>query len=844
MTYDESEPPALSSSSSVPTPSPGAAPPPGAFSSLGPPPPSAFAANTETKTNTKTTPTTTATTDLNSRWKQYEAEMEGRRTHQGTTGSAPLSAPTGPPPTGPPPLPPQASHGNYNLYETPQKSKNPPGGGVPGPNTEPRRTYSFTKSGSYDTNALIAKYAGASGLAPGASPASIGLQRTLSGSRPSTVLPSTVSSTTSAIPSAARAEAERVLSMTDEQLGNTHGNASANASANAGANPPFVVRRTESGGFRASVVAPSDEGSSAGGSLAGFSFKRSGSNARRTPSALSGLGLTGSGGNGNTADWKPGRYSFRDPRFREDDFLAEEEDEILGPAVADYGDGIEVRRKAAAVGSDTSGYRDHPLESVAFEGDFPRAGGFARSSRYADAASNSDLLDRYDRSHAGKQNRASGGARQSALRSFVGTVGSNVRALGDNVSGRIGDAKSKSLPGKTFSFRTTGGTKSNHKNSNNIAANQSPARGSPSATGSTNLRTVWKDDAFRDEDDGVDDYGGGSDHKQHKTWERVAYQKKRRRKILLSVLCVLVTATVIGVSLSQTSWRWKYKNLWGGDNAHMEVTFYATSNTPLGYGTTEQQLVQDLANIPADAEFVAHLGNLQDASVGMCPAARMQEVSSLLQSRAPVPIFVVPGEHDWIRCPNQMTAFARWLKAFGTTEALEKEDSLVKGGSTTASSAGDFDRPKSTPEIFSKLHHGVLFFGLHLVHGTVTEGAGMQVQNVRDDKMAIFVRGTLDRLNGRYRSVVMLGNARPGPRQQAFFDAIRGDLSEARVPVAYVHAHSGFGETEHHPFAKSDKKKDVLGAVVGIQAASGGTNQPPLKITVGFGKKPFTVGAA
>jgi hypothetical protein len=203
----------------------------------------------------------------------------------------------------------------------------------------------------------------------------------------------------------------------------------------------------------------------------------------------------------------------------------------------------------------------------------------------------------------------------------------------------------------------------------------------------------------------------------------------------------------------------------------------------------------------------------------------------------------VPGEHDWIRCPDQLASLGRWLASFGTTQAFEQANSLVVGGTTTAASAGEFDRPKSTPDIFSKLHHGVLFFGLHLVSGIVTEGQGMVIQDVRDEKMAIFVRGTLDRLKGEYRAVVMLGNARPGPQQRNFFDSIREDLKNARVPAAYVHSHSGFGDTEHYPFGnKKSGRNDVLGSMVAIQASNGGANQTPLKITVGFGKNPFQVG--
>jgi hypothetical protein len=703
------------------------------------------------------------------------------------------------------------AHSDYDLYETPEKQRKPYAGARGSSSDanlpealEPRRTYSLTKSGSYNTNDLIAKYSGVSGVPASSS----GIQRTLSNAsngngNSNSISNSIINRSHSAIPSSARAEAVKVLTMADErERERIH------------SNQPFQVRRTESGGFRASAAAAEPEPS--------FSFKRSSSNTRRTPSALSGLGLNKS--SPERAAWKTGRYAFSDPQFREDDYLEEEEDNIIGPAVVDpLEDENESRKK--------SSYRDHPFDNVAFDGDFPRRkeAGSSWSSRYSDNTNTSTPLDRYDRSHSLGQSTQNKSSRQSARNMFMSTasnVGSNVRALKENVSKGFSEATSNSkVFGKGFSFK------------DNQKKMRSPARkGGADATGATNLRTVWKDDTFNDEEE-------TGDHKQHRTWEEVAHQKQRRRKIGLSVLCVLLSAIIIGVSLSQTAWRWKYKNLWRNGNTHMDVTFYATSNTPLGYGTTEQQLVQDLKNIPSDAEFVTHLGNLQDASLGMCPAARMPEIASLLHGQSPVPIFMVPGEHDWIRCPDQLASLGRWLASFGTTQAFEQANSLVVGGTTTAASAGEFDRPKSTPDIFSKLHHGVLFFGLHLVSGIVTEGQGMVIQDVRDEKMAIFVRGTLDRLKGEYRAVVMLGNARPGPQQRNFFDSIREDLKNARVPAAYVHSHSGFGDTEHYPFGnKKSGRNDVLGSMVAIQASNGGANQTPLKITVGFGKNPFQVG--
>ena len=626
---------------------------------------------------------------------------------------------------------------DYDLYETPEKQRKPTVGTAAAP-----RQLSY---GAYNTDDLIAKYSGRAGVSSTSS--------------------SKRSENASAIPSSARAEAVKVLAMADDQL--------------ASANQPFAVRRTESGGFRASAN-PEDQP---------FSFTRSSSSSRRTPSALSGLGLNKT----RSTEWKSNRYAFSDPKFRNDDYL-EEEDDIVGRAEE------ESRNKF---------YRDNPgvFDQVAFDGDYPHKEKSSWSSRYSDNPNS--VLDRFDRSHSKSSQKRSSGAK-NLLMNTASNMSSKAKNMTSKVRGLSSKLGSKDTM-KGFSFKE------------NMKKNRST-----DATGLTNLRTVWKDD-FHDEEE---DMGIGGD-KQHKTWEQVAMQKKRRRKLLGTVLCLVITITTLSVVLTQTAWKWKYRNLWKNGNTHMDVTFYVTSNTPFGYGSTEAQITQDLINLPTDGEFVAHLGNLQDSSVGMCPASRMPEVASLFK-RSPVPVYVVPGEHDWVRCPYQMNAFARWLDAFATDESFE--DTV---GWTKAASAGEFDRPKTTPDLFSKLHHGVLFFGLNLVSGHIEE---QDLKDFQYEKMAVFVRGTLERLKGEYRSIVMLGNARPGPQQQPFFDDIRDDLKQARVPVAYVHSHSGFGETEHYPFGKEKSRKDILSGMVAIQAASGQANQAPLKITVGFGKSPFQVG--
>eukprot|EP00538_Stauroneis_constricta_P009742 CAMPEP_0119569050 /NCGR_PEP_ID=MMETSP1352-20130426/40575_1 /TAXON_ID=265584 /ORGANISM="Stauroneis constricta, Strain CCMP1120" /LENGTH=55 /DNA_ID=CAMNT_0007618549 /DNA_START=36 /DNA_END=200 /DNA_ORIENTATION=- len=46
---------------------------------------------------------------------------------------------------------------------------------------------------------------------------------------------------------------------------------------------------------------------------------------------------------------------------------------------------------------------------------------------------------------------------------------------------------------------------------------------------------------------------------------------------------------------------------------------------------------------------------------------------------------------------------------------------------------------------------------------------------------------------GEFRSIVIFGNARPGPQQEYFFRGILKAIEHRDVPVAYIHANPGDG---------------------------------------------------
>ncbi|KAG7349762.1 hypothetical protein IV203_012359 [Nitzschia inconspicua] len=729
-----------------------------AFGGSGTAPPSmAFSHNNGGTNNNNTTP---PSDDLNRRWKQYEQEMETRRSESALTKSA------------------NSDSGNYKLPDAAKRGVSEGGTGI--------ADYSVKRSTSYDTNELIRKYAGVTGIPPALSS---GLPRPSSFRR--------TSSSMSQSSAAVREEALQVLDLVDEHL-----------------NAPFSVRRTESGGFRAH--ASSMAGGSASTIPSSYSVRRtesgtvmvehegtededgaiqpyyvkrtasgtvtSGRGPRRTPAALSGLGLSESALNNSRTQFKSGRYSFSDPKFREDDYLAEDEDDIIGPSgTFDENDpNVEV-----PISPHHSKYRDD-VGPTAFDGDFPR-GSSAWSSRYTDNPIKTKLmLDDWDQGNYGNRER------QSARNMFMSTA-SSMRDAANNVGGTMTSQGGKVF-GAGFSFRqshTFGNQKDNF-----------------------NLRTMWNDGDVGDVYDDQSIQGT----RNHKTWQQVMLNKKRRRRIGCSILCFILAIIALAVGLSTTKeQRTANKSTYPGHDIGSPVTFYATCDTP--YNAHEEKVLQStIATLPEDGNFFVHLGNLQDAAENSCPPSRMYEMATLFL-KSPIPFINVPGDQDWVKCTDQALAFSRWLNAFEDIDENFSNDNVM------------VRRSENNPELFVFNQNGVLFFGLHLVNGPILD---LERHDARMRDMAIFFLGMLNFHKEEFRAIVILGNARPGHQQHRFFESVSNVLERIQTPVVYVHADSGLGDVEYTPIEKYP-------FIHGIQVPNGG-KEGPLKISVGFGNNPFVVG--
>lgn len=692
------------------------------------PPPNAFATTASTvqddedglgaiPSRSRGTEHSILSTELNDRWKEHEISSHSRTVENVRTSPQP---------------------GDAMRQEQPYKLST-----AARPELAPRQPYSMRKSQSYDTDELIRKYGGISGVAP-----------IMNKTRLST------SSAASLRPADVRDQAHKMLELVDDHL-----------------KTPLEVRRTESGGFRAAPsIAPTEEGSP-------YSFRRSVSAGKRVPAALSGLNFSSK----SSESWRdPGRYAFKDSSFRDDDHFSDDEDHIVQPEVPfedePVVDVVAMEGRAAV----TRPYTDEKK----FEGDF-EGGSKTWSSRYSDTAtyvSQKRILDQWDKEFEQEQGR------KSARNMFMSTA-SDIQSTASNAWSAVGSRNPQIFGSGGFSFRA------NHVFGNHRSASERDE---------INLRAAWKE---------IDDAPTFGPPPVHKTWQEVMLNKRKRRRILGILAIIIVVVIVVSTTVSGTKTNSKSSSAtFAGSDAGSTITFYVTSDTPVD-AASEERLVKDLHNIPADSEFVIHLGNIQDADITLCPKTRYSDIASVLV-KSPVPLFIVPGADDWTKCPNPESSLGYWMSAFKDFDLKFKHGLPVK-------------RDTQYPEAFAFLHKGVLFMGLHIVSGPVVEDAEDWVN--RQKEMLKFYYGIANMNKGEFRSVVLIGNARPSALQAAFFETLFSNLKEHHAPIVYIHANEkGDDVLQHYPF---ETRKDIL--AVGVQ--NGGLFAP-LKITIGFGDNTFKVG--
>ncbi|NQV28543.1 MAG: hypothetical protein HQ518_29675 [Rhodopirellula sp.] len=239
------------------------------------------------------------------------------------------------------------------------------------------------------------------------------------------------------------------------------------------------------------------------------------------------------------------------------------------------------------------------------------------------------------------------------------------------------------------------------------------------------------------------------------------------------------------------------------DDAKVQVTFYAMGDVP--YAPEEDVLLpKQIADLPNDAEFVIHVGDIK-RGVPLCNEAVYNKVAGML-SKSAAPVFIIPGDNEWNDCLNPAQAWTYWDQYFMKFDRHWKHDLTV-------------ERQKIREENFAFVKGNVLFVGLNIVGGRVHDE---QEWKLRHASNLDWVKSSLQRSGKEISSLVVFGHAKPAKVHDDFFGPFSQVAEDFEKPVLYLHG-DGHKWIYDRPFKATN--------ILRVQVDQGGI-APPLKVSV------------
>ncbi len=212
-------------------------------------------------------------------------------------------------------------------------------------------------------------------------------------------------------------------------------------------------------------------------------------------------------------------------------------------------------------------------------------------------------------------------------------------------------------------------------------------------------------------------------------------------------------------------------------------------------------LARQLAELPAEAAFVVHLGDIK-AGGSPCDEAIFSKVHALLV-KSPRPLFLVPGDNEWNDCSEPDKAWELWTRHF-----LKFDERWPHGLRV--------GRQPARTENFAFLHAGALFVGVNMVGGRVHDAAEWQTRhaaNLSWLKQQLAAHGSVTHL-------VLFAHAKPIAVHNDFFAGFEEVAKSFAKPVLYLHG-DGHQWIYDRPFAAQN--------ILRVQVDSGGL-APPLAV--------------
>lgn len=246
------------------------------------------------------------------------------------------------------------------------------------------------------------------------------------------------------------------------------------------------------------------------------------------------------------------------------------------------------------------------------------------------------------------------------------------------------------------------------------------------------------------------------------------------------------------------------------------VTFYVVADSP--YNSADaRRLKKQMKNLPADAEFVLHLGDIRSAASGaLCQKKEYNKVARIFQLSF-APVFLVLGDNDWSDCPNPTQALKHWNTNFLSLYNRYWNSSFVVA------------HMQQYPQNYYWIWKGTLFVGLDLPGSVPFDVNAWKQQLSEQSNWTITVIGDYSSQmidQGLVGQVVLFAQANPTKWHDPFFTPLVNYIENVlknKLPILYLNGDTHVWNFTPNFFGQKSFLRINL---------TGETINPPLKMMI------------
>lgn len=188
---------------------------------------------------------------------------------------------------------------------------------------------------------------------------------------------------------------------------------------------------------------------------------------------------------------------------------------------------------------------------------------------------------------------------------------------------------------------------------------------------------------------------------------------------------------------------------------------------------------RDIRQLPKDAEFLVHVGDLQYMYETECEEYAYIDAAGILK-KSDAPVFVLPGDNDYNDCPDHTQAGRYWDRHFKDFDKKHWNHSF------------DLTRWGDSGANFSFLQSRVLFIGLNIVGGSPYERSEWKERHAENLKRS---KAVMDDREDEYDIVVLFMHAEPHDIHDDFFQGKKGMIQYVKkMGKPFVNFHGDWHE--------------------------------------------------